>query len=125
MLNSADWRDVAALEEAAAHHHQFADARRDLGRLVERQGDVGERAERAERDGARLFGKQGLDDEIDGVLRLQRHGRLVDYRTVEAGLAVHMFGGHQLADERPVGTGIDLHVAAIAQFADRPGRCGT
>ncbi|EGE55816.1 hypothetical protein RHECNPAF_850054 [Rhizobium etli CNPAF512] len=111
-------RDVAALEEAAAHHHQFADARDDVGRLLEGHADIGERPERAERHRACRLLAQRLDDEIDGMGRLQRHHRLGERGSVEAGLAVHMLRRHQLAGNRPVGTGEDLRLRPAAKLAD-------
>ena len=69
----------------------------DVGRALEGDRDVGQRPERAERDGARGSAPQRVDDEVDAVLRLQRHGGVRQVRAVEAGLAVDMLGGHELA----------------------------
>jgi hypothetical protein len=113
--------DVAALEKAAAHHHQLAYPGRDLRRLGERQRNVGERPERRERHRARRLGAHRLDDEIDGVLVLKRHRRFVENGAVEAGLAVDMLGGDERARDRPVRTGEDLHVCPVAELADDPG----
>ncbi|CUX32019.1 conserved hypothetical protein [Agrobacterium tumefaciens str. CFBP 5621] len=110
--------DVAALEEAAAHHHQFLDAVGDLRRLQERQRHIGQRAERAERYGAGGFPHQCFDDEIDRVLLLRLHGRFVENRAIEAGAAVNMFGGDGLAHQRLLGALIDWNIGAPAQFAD-------
>ena len=52
---------------------------------------------------------------------LQRHRRLGQVRAVEAGLAVHVLGGDQLAHQRPDGAGIDLDVGLAGQFADLAG----
>ena len=71
------------------------DARRDARLADQRQRDVGERPERAERDRAALLAHQRLDDEVDRVLVLQRHLRLRQVGAVEAGLAVHLLGRHQ------------------------------
>ncbi|ENN86355.1 hypothetical protein RHSP_20179 [Rhizobium freirei PRF 81] len=114
-------RDVAALEEAAAHHDEFAHAPDDIRRLLEGHCDIGHRTKRAERDGAFRLLAQRVDDEIDRMTGLQLHGRFGQLRTIEAGLAVDMLGGHQLALERRVGAGKNLHVAAIAEFADDTG----
>src|SRR5215831_1599601 len=65
--------DVAALEAAAAHQHNFLDARRDFRLANERKRDIGQRADRTQRDRAALLVHQCLDDEIDGMLLLQGH----------------------------------------------------
>ena len=55
-----------------------------------------------------------------GMLRLNRHRRLCNNRAIKAGLAVDVLGGHQWTFDRPVTTGINLHIATIADFANDP-----
>ncbi len=110
--------DVAAFKEAATHHHQFLDATGNLWGLLQSQRHIGQRAERAERHGARRLSQQRFDDEIDGVLLLCFHRRLVENRAIKAGAAVNMLGSDGLSHQWPLGTLIDGNIGAVAQFAD-------
>ena len=109
-------RGVAALEEAAAHQHDFPDARGDVGRAGERGGDVGERPQRAQRHRLRGVAADGFDDEIHPVLRLRRDLRVWQGGAIEPGLAVHIFGGDEFALQRPLAPGMHRHLGASCQF---------
>ena len=113
--------DVADLEIGAAHQHDLGDTRHDVGGAGEGGGDVGQGADRAERDAARRLGAQGLDEEIDGMGRLQLHRGLGQARPVEPGLAMDVLGGDELARQRRVAAGEDLHLAPPGQLADDAG----
>ncbi len=54
-------------------------------------------------------------------LRLQRHGGLGQLDPVQPGLAMHMFGRHQIARQGPVAARKDRHVGPARQFADDAG----
>ncbi|MCY1286872.1 hypothetical protein D9M70_358510 [compost metagenome] len=111
-------RDVAAFEEAAAHHHQFLHPRRNLRRLLERERDVGERSQRAERHRALCLVAECFDDEVDRVLLLEFHPGLIERRSVEAGLAVHVLGGDQRTGDRLVGAGKNPNLRPVAELAE-------
>ena len=110
-------RDIAALAHGPAHQHDLLNLRRDARLFDEGGGDIGERAGGHERD--RIIGRchQRLDDEIDGVLRLQRMGRIVDIEPVDARAPVHVLRGDQCAHQRARATGEDLHIGAPAELA--------
>ena len=91
------------------------------GALTSAMRDVGQRAERAERDRRRLLGAERLDDEVDAVLGLELHRRLGQVGTVEAGLAVDMLGGDQLPPHRPLAAGIDRDFGAPGELDDLEG----
>jgi hypothetical protein len=104
-------RDVADLEIGAAHHDDLLDARRDLWRLDQGHGDVGEGPESAERDRPGLGRGKRVDEEVDAVPFLQRDLRLGQVGPVEAGLAVDVLGGDELPAERTLAAGVDRHAA--------------
>ena len=121
MLNSAVGVTLPPSKKPPPISTISLDARRDPRLADQRQGDVGERPERAQRDRAARLVHQRLDDEIDGILFLQRHRRLRQIRPVETGLAVHLLGGDQFAHQRPDRSGIDLDVRPAGEFADLAG----
>ena len=53
--------DVAHLEICAAHQHDLLDFLGDVGRTLQGRGDVGQRPQRAQGDGARVMGAEGVD----------------------------------------------------------------
>ena len=53
---------------------------------------------------------------VDAVLLLQRRDRLRHGGAVQAGRAVHVLGGHELARHRPRAAGIDRDVPPARQF---------
>jgi hypothetical protein len=91
---------------------------RDLRFADQGQGYVGQRAERAERDRAGGLLHQRLDDEVDGVLRLERHRRLGQLRSVQACLAMYLLGGDELAHQRTDRAGEDPGLWPAGQLAD-------
>ena len=104
MLNSAAGVTLPPSKKPPPISTISLDARRRcVGSRIERQRDVGQRAERAQRDACRLGSRhQRLDDEVDArAAVLQRHGRLGQVGAVEAGLAMHVLGGDQRAHQRP------------------------
>jgi hypothetical protein len=112
--------DVAALETAAAHQDDLGHAGDDVGGALEGGGDVGEGAEGAEGDQACGVGAEGVDEVVDGVLVLQGMGRLGQRDAVEAGLAVDVFGGDELAFQGAVCACVDGGLVA-AEFDDLAG----
>jgi hypothetical protein len=114
-------RNIAALEEAAAHQYDLFDARRDLRLAHQRQRNVGQRSERAKRDGAGRLTHQRLDDEFDGMLSLERHRRFRQVGTVEAGLAVDVLRRDRRTHHRPDRAGEDFGLRLACQLADLAG----
>ena len=55
------------------------------------------------------------------MLLLQRHFRLRQVGPVQAGLAVHLLGGHQVPHQRPHRAGENLGLGPAGQFADLAG----
>ena len=108
--------DVADLEIAAAHHDDLGDAAGGRGRLDQGHGDVGERAEGAERDRARFGSEQRVDEEIDAMLRLEFQLRFRQIGSVEPGRAVDMLGGHGLPSHRADRAGIDRNIGAAGEL---------
>ena len=108
--------DVADLEIGAAHHHDLADVRRDVRRLDHRHGDIGQRAERAQRHRPWRLAAQRVDDEVDAVLGLERLLRFRQLRAVEAGRPVDMLGRHQRPPHWPPAAGIDRHLGASGEL---------
>lgn len=117
MLNSAEGVTLPC-SKYPAHQHDPGQPPGDLRRLPQRQRDIGQRAERAERDRALGLPPHRLDDEIGGMTGLERHFRRRQIGAVEAGLAVHVLRRHQVARQRPVRAGEDPHVRPPGQFAD-------
>ena len=117
--------DVAHLKIRATHQHDFLHPGDDIGGLLERGGDIGQWAQRAQGDGAGGGSAQGFNDEIHRMPGLQRHGRVVHLRPVQPGFAMHMFGGDQFAQHRRGASGEHRQIRAARQFADDPGvaRC--
>jgi len=91
------------------------------GALNHGQGDIGQWPDRTERDRPGRPRQQRLDDEVDRMLRLQRHAGLGQVGAVQAGFAMHVLGGDQGPQDRPGAAGIDRHVRAAGQGADLAG----
>ncbi|AIJ70102.1 hypothetical protein DK67_2038 [Brucella suis bv. 3 str. 686] len=115
------WRDVAALEIAAAHQHDFLDAPGNLRLADQRGSDVGQRSDRAECDGARFFLHQCFNDEINAMLGLKRHGGGGQVIAIEAGLAMNVFSGDKRAHQWADGACKYFCVRLFRHFADRAG----
>ena len=96
--------------DRAAHDHDALEGRRLLRVTGQKEGDVGQWADRDERDRP-LGAEDVLGQEVDGVLRDRLALRLRERRPVEPGLAVNVVGDEELPGERPVGARGDGHVA--------------
>ena len=120
MLNSAAGRAVAAAGAGAAHDDELAQARRQARLPDDGQRQVGQRTERADGDPALRPAHHRLDDPVDGVLRLQLHGRRRQVGAAESGLA--MDDRRDLpAQQRPRAAGEHLGVAPPGQLAEDAG----
>ena len=106
-------RDIA-LGDRAAHDHDFLDERHDARVLEDGQRDVGQRADRDERE---LPGHlvDHLDDQVGGEagIGLAARGRQLD--VAHAVLAVHELRGDELLGQRAPGAARDRDVAAPGQ----------
>ncbi len=107
MLNSAD--GVAVAERAAAHHRDPGDPAGEIGRRLQRPGDVGLRPDRHEPDP--LGRPAGVDDERDGVGPVERC-RWASGRSAPSSprLAVDERCEVGRFDQRPIAAGVDRHV---------------
>ncbi len=114
-------RDVAALEERAAHQHDFAQRAANLWRFDQRGRDVRQRAERAQRHAVRRRAAQRIDEVRHRMAGRERRARLVQFDTFEPRLAVHVRGRHELAHERARAACIDgQRLRAAGPVADDP-----
>ncbi len=109
-------RDIAHFAPRAQHHHHFGNAGRDIGRLLQGIGQVGQRSQRHDGDRAGLGGAQGVDQELNAGLRLDRQGGDGQVGAVETGLAMHVLGRDQATAHRRLCAGIERHVRPPGQF---------
>jgi hypothetical protein len=84
---------------AAAHEHNFLDAFHNARFLAGGHGDVGQAGGGHQGDGSGFVGHDGVDDEVDGVARVQLDGGVRQGGAVHAGLAVDVRGGFDAADQ--------------------------
>ena len=111
-------RDVAHFEIGATHQDDLFHAGHDIGGAGEGCGDIGQRAEWAERNTARRFRAKRVDDEIDRMGGLQRHGGIGQRDAIKPRFPMHMFGGDQRLHQRPVAACKDRDIGPPRQFAD-------
>ncbi|MNX66684.1 hypothetical protein D3C86_977840 [compost metagenome] len=110
-------RDVAAVEMRAGHEHQLAQAAHDVGRLFERQCEVGLRAEHGERHALLGCGAQRANEIVDGAAFGQRHGGVVHGHAREAFAAVDVGGVDRCALQGPFGARVDRKLRPSGPFA--------
>jgi hypothetical protein len=105
-------RGVAAFAHRAAHEDDLADLRQDRRLTDHRHGDVGQRPRRHECDGVMSRRHESGHDEVHSVLWLQLVPWLADLHAVDSGVAVHGFGGDELAHHRARAARVDADVIA-------------
>ena len=115
------WGNVAAFKTATAHQHDLSDARRYVGCLVKRHGDVGQRADWRDRHASGFLLSQRLDQKIDCMAVLKRGDGIGKLRPVQTGSAMHMLGRNKISCQRPVGAGEDRHILTACQITDLAG----
>ena len=89
--------DVPRLKVAAAHQYDIFHRVRNIRSEAERQGDVGQRSDGAERDAAAFRAAKRANQVIDGMNALQRTFWIVQRNAVQARLAVYLFRRYQIA----------------------------
>ena len=105
----------------AAHHHDLADLRHQLGVPEEQQGEIGERPDRDEGHLPVSARPQGVGHEGDCPMGLDRAGRHLHLDAFEPALAVVAHRGHRLAHQRPPGACVDRGVRESAKPAKEAG----
>ena len=101
----------------AAHQHDLANARDDLGLLDHGERQIGQRAERRQGNVA-VRRHQSIDEKIHGVRRLQGHDRLGKRGAGEAVGAMDTDRRPQGFQDRTRTAGMDGHMAASGDLAD-------
>ncbi len=104
----------------AAHENYFFDFLDDPRVFTNGHGDVRQGPRGHQCDVATGL-HQELDDHIDGVPRVERHGRLAERRAVEPRLAVNIPSRLELAGQRPVAAGRDGDVLDPGDGSDAAG----
>ena len=94
---------------SAAHEYDLLDALREARLFAHGEGDVGEGASGHERDRLRRVAHDDVDDEVDGVPRVEFDGGLGQHGPVEARLTVDVGRRLDAAYERPVRSASDGH----------------
>ena len=117
MLNSADGVTFPG-PAAPPHEHDAPDPIGDVGREVQRQRDVRQRADGAEGDGAAGPLAQQFDDRFDRVTVRQRGGWVRQTGAVESRLSVHMLRRDRRPQQRAVAAGVDRHIRASCELDD-------
>ena len=108
---------VPALEESATHQGDLADLRDDRGFTSDCRSDVGEGADRAQRDSLVHRGEARLDDEVDGVFRRSVGHRRGEISTIDTCRTVDILRSVQVALERPIGPGEYPDIGPSDEFA--------
>ncbi len=109
---------------AAAHEDNFLDALNDARLLAGGHGDVGEACGGDQGHGAGLVRHDRLDDEVDGVARVQLDGGLGLGGAVHAGFAVDVRRGFDGAHQRAVAAGGKGDAGDAGDGADGQGVAG-
>ena len=113
-------RDVA-LAPRTPHEHDLGQPRDDPRLLDDGERHVGEGPRGDQRHAALRPCHDDVDDRLHGVGPGQRQRRLGQHHAVEAGLAVHLLGRDQRAQDGPGAAGMHRHVPAPGQLDDAPG----
>ena len=112
--------DVAVRGDRAAHDHEALDPLRQ-GRIeLERQRDVGQRAERDQQQFAGVLVRQPQDREC-GVLGLGRRASRRVPDIAEAVAPMHVGGIGRRMQQRIGAAGVDRHVVTPGDFAQLQG----
>ena len=113
-------RGDVPLGDRAAHDHDPLHVLGRLGVVRQEERDVRQRADRDERDRPGRA-EDPLGEEVDRVLLDRCALRVGQARPVEPGLAMDVGGDEELAGERPVGAGCDVHVPTADELEDAQG----
>ena len=108
-------RDVTKLQ-GTAHDRDMFDAASNIRRFDQRHGDVGQRANRHQRDCARRLAAQYVNQRVDRMIRLQLQGWLGQIDTINSAFAMDIFSRLKRLHDRPAATRKHRHVGHPSQL---------